>query len=144
MTLQDSNNIRGDRGLSDYDARHRFVVSGLYELPFRKNQLVGGWQLSAIVQSQSGNPVTLLAGNAGAIAGGAPAANANSLTGLATLRPDVGGPITILNTAATTGNGVQWFANLTCDPSARRFMPGRRRRNFAGGLCQRQDHLSLW
>src|SRR5205814_8633822 len=51
VTLQDSNNIRGDHGLSDFDARHRFVVSGLYELPFSKNQLVEGWQLSAIVQS---------------------------------------------------------------------------------------------
>ncbi len=116
VTLQDSNNIRGDRGLSDFDARHRFVVSGLYELPFHKNQLVDGWQLSAIVQSQSGNPVNLLAGNAGAIAGGAPAANANSLTGLATLRPDVGVPITIGHAAALTGNGVQWFPNLVCDP----------------------------
>jgi len=108
VTLQDSNNIRGDHGLSDFDARHRVVFSGIYELPFRKNQLVGGWQLSAIVQSQSGNPVNLLAGNAGA--------NANSLTGLATLRPDVGGPITILGTAAATGNGVQWFPNSVCDP----------------------------
>ncbi len=116
VTLQDSNNIRGDHGLSDFDARHRFVVSGLYELPFRKNQLVEGWQLSAIVQSQSGNPVTLLAGNAGAITGGAPAANANSLTGLATLRPDLGGSVTIGHAAAVTGNGVQWFPNLVCDP----------------------------
>jgi hypothetical protein len=116
VTLQDSNNIRGDRGLSDFDARHRFVINGLYELPFRKNELVSGWQLSAIVQSQSGNPVTLLAGNAGAITGGAPAANANSLTGLATLRPDVGAPITISSAAAVTGNGVQWFPNLVCDP----------------------------
>jgi hypothetical protein len=116
VTLQDSFNIRGDRGLSDFDARHRFVISGLYELPFHRNQLVDGWQLSAIVQSQSGNPVTLLAGNAGAILGGAPAANANSLTGLATLRPDIGAPITILGTAAPTGNGVQWFPNLVCDP----------------------------
>ncbi len=108
VTLQDCNNNRGDHGLSDFDARHRVVFSGIYELPFRKNQLVGGWQLSAIVQSQSGNPVNLLAGNAGA--------NANSLTGLATLRPDVGGPITILGTAAATGNGVQWFPNSVCDP----------------------------
>ncbi len=38
---------RGDRGLSDYDARHRFVMSGLYELPFKGNRLVEGWQLSA-------------------------------------------------------------------------------------------------
>jgi len=116
VTLQDSNNIRGDRGLSDFDARHRFVINGLYELPFHGNELVSGWQLSAIVQSQSGNPVTLLAGNAGAITGGAPSANANSLTGLATLRPDVGAPITISRIAAATGNGVQWFPNLVCDP----------------------------
>lgn len=116
VTLQDSNNIKGDRGLSDFDARHRFVISGLYELPFKKDSALGGWQLSAIVQLQSGNPVTLLAGNAGAIAGGAPAANANSLTGLATLRPDVGAPIIISPVAATTGNGVQWFPNLVCDP----------------------------
>lgn len=116
VTVQDSNNLRGDRGLSDFDARHRFVISGLYELPFHGNELVSGWQLSTIVQSQSGNPVTLLAGNAGALAGGIPAANANSLTGLATLRPDVGAPVTISPTAAATGNGVQWFPNLVCDP----------------------------
>jgi outer membrane receptor protein involved in Fe transport len=116
VTLQDSNNIKGDRGLSDFDARHRFVISGLYELPFKKDSVLGGWQFSAIVQAQSGNPVTLLAGNAGAIVGGAPAANANSLTGLATLRPDLGTPIVISPTAAATGNGVQWFPNLVCDP----------------------------
>jgi hypothetical protein len=116
VTFQDSNNLRGDRGLSDFDARHRFVINGLYELPFHKNELVSGWQLSAIVQSQSGNPVTLLAGNVGAIAGGAPAANANSLTGLATLRPDVGAAITTSTAAAVTGNGVQWFPNVVCDP----------------------------
>ncbi|HEV7473138.1 MAG TPA: TonB-dependent receptor [Pyrinomonadaceae bacterium] len=116
VTLQDSYNLRGDRGLSDFDARHRFVVSGLYELPFSGNQLKEGWQLSLITQSQSGNPVTLLAGNAGAIGALIPAANANSLTGLATLRPDVTGPITISPTAATGVIGVQWFPNLVCDP----------------------------
>jgi hypothetical protein len=115
VTLQDSYNLRGDRGLSDFDARHRFVISGLYELPFHGNQLKEGWQLSLITQSQSGNPVTLLAGNAGAI-GAIPAANANSLTGLATLRPDVVGPITIAPTAATGVIGVQWFSGAVCDP----------------------------
>src|SRR6185369_10092740 len=74
VTLQDSYNLRGDRGLSDFDARHRFVVSGLYELPFSGNQLKEGWQVSLITQSQSGNPVTLLAGNAGAIGTTIPAA----------------------------------------------------------------------
>ncbi|HJT67573.1 MAG TPA: TonB-dependent receptor, partial [Pyrinomonadaceae bacterium] len=116
VTVQDSYNLRGDRGLSDFDARHRFVLSGLYELPFKGNQLKEGWQLSFVTQSQTGNPVTLLAGNAGAIGALIPAANANSLTGLATLRPDISGPLTISPTAATSGIGVQWFPNLVCDP----------------------------
>jgi outer membrane receptor protein involved in Fe transport len=115
VTLQDSYNLRGDRGLSDFDARHRFVISGLYELPFHGNQLKEGWQLAMITQSQSGNPVTLLAGNAGAI-GAIPAANANSLTGLATLRPDISGPLVIAPTAATGVIGVQWFSGAVCDP----------------------------
>ena len=115
VTLQDSYNLLGDRGLSDFDARHRFVISGLYELPLRGNQLKEGWQLSLITQSQTGNPVTLLAGNAGAI-GAIPAANANALTGLATLRPDVTGPITISQAAAVGVIGVQYFANSVCDP----------------------------
>jgi len=118
VTVQDSYNLRGDRGLSDFDARHRFVISGLYELPFKGNQFKEGWQLSFIEQSQSGNPVTLLAGNVGALPGNIPAANANSLTGLATLRPDVNGPITISPTAApaASGIGVQWFSGAVCDP----------------------------
>jgi hypothetical protein len=106
ITVQDSYNIKNDRGLSDFDARHRFVISGLYELPFRGNQLVEGWQFSAITQSQSGNPVTLLAG--------APVNNA--FTGTASVRPDVRGPITISPSAAPGVIGVQWFANSVCDP----------------------------
>jgi hypothetical protein len=109
VTVQDSYNLRGDRGLSDFDARHRFVISSLYELPFKGNRLVEGWELTAIVQAQSGNPVNILAGNAVAITGAA-AANANALTGLATLRPDIVGPVQII------GNPNQWFSNTVCDP----------------------------
>jgi outer membrane receptor protein involved in Fe transport len=109
VTVQDSYNLRGDRGLSDFDARHRFVFSGLYELPLRGNQLFEGWELTTIVQSQSGNPVNLLAGNAVALAG-ATAANANSLTGLATLRPDQVGEVQYV------GSPNQWFTNTVCDP----------------------------
>src|SRR4029078_3822101 len=116
VTLQDSYNLKGDRGLSDFDARHRFVISGLYALAFTGNKLKEGWQFSLITQLQSGNPVTLLAGNAAAIGATIPAANANSLTGLATLRPDIAGPVTISYTPATTGIGVQYFPNAVCDP----------------------------
>jgi len=86
VVVQDSYNIRGSRGLSDFDARHRFVISGLYELPFKGNQLVEGWQLSTIVQSQSGNPVNIIINNA-------------AFTGTNnTVRPDVTGPVEILGT----------------------------------------------
>jgi len=86
VVVQDSYNLRGSRGLSDFDARHRFVFSGIYEVPFHGNQLVEGWQLGAIVQSQTGNPVNIVVNNA-------------TFTGINnTVRPDVTGPIDILGT----------------------------------------------
>lgn len=100
VTVQDSNNLRGDRGLSDYDARHRFVINAIYELPFRGNKLVEGFQLAVITQSQSGNPINILVGN--------PVNNA--FTGVATIRPDLIGPVVI------TGNPNQYFNNAVCDP----------------------------
>src|SRR6185503_8778598 len=57
---QDSYNLKGDRGLSDFDARHRFVFSGIYDVPFRGNLLLDGWQLATIVQFQSGSPVNIV------------------------------------------------------------------------------------
>ncbi len=91
VVVQDSFNIRGDRGLSDFDARHRFVINWLYELPLKGDRLVEGWQLSSIIQLQSGNPVNLVTNN-------------NSFTGVNnTLRPDLVGPIVILE------DPTRWF-----------------------------------
>lgn len=59
---QDQNNLNGERGLSNFDARHRFVLSGIWELPiFRTRQdvvgkVLGGWQFNGILQLQSGKP----------------------------------------------------------------------------------------
>ena len=52
-------NIAGERGLSDFDARQRFVLSGVYLLPFDSTHggwkyLVNGWSVSPIVNLQSG------------------------------------------------------------------------------------------
>jgi hypothetical protein len=88
---QDSYNLRGDRGLSDFDARHRFVFNGIYDLPLRGNRFLEGWQLAAIVQLQSGSPVNIVTSN-------------SIVNGIAnTLRPDVTGPIKI------TGRVERWF-----------------------------------
>jgi outer membrane receptor protein involved in Fe transport len=122
ITVQDSLNVANDHGLSDFDVRHRFVVNAIYELPFRGNQLVEGWQLSTIVQSQGGNPLTIFAGSVPAIAGVAPSGNINSLTGVATLRPDLIGPVNTGKNAANSQTtppgltGVQWLPNIVCDP----------------------------
>jgi hypothetical protein len=111
--VQNSYNVRADRGLSDFDARHRFVISAIYELPFRRNFLVKGWQLATIVQAQSGNPINIVAGNplpiAGTSIGGA---NIASFTGVATIRPDLIGPVQVI------GSPNQWFTNTVCDPRA--------------------------
>ena len=59
--IQDFRNISAERALSDFDARHRFVLSGVYLLPqfgtggLRK-RVTGGWSISPIVNLQSGNP----------------------------------------------------------------------------------------
>jgi hypothetical protein len=88
---QDSYNLEGDRGLSDFDARHRFVFNGIYDLPFRGNCLLDGWQLAAIVQLQSGSPINIVTNN-------------TTVNGIGnTLRPDVTGPI------ATIGRVEKWF-----------------------------------
>ena len=34
LLVQNSYNLKGDRGLSDFDARHRFTMNGIYELPY--------------------------------------------------------------------------------------------------------------
>jgi hypothetical protein len=67
-TAQDSLNLRGERGLSDFDARQRFVFSPALDLPFGKgrpllsqgtwSKIAGGFQLSGILTLQSGNPFT--------------------------------------------------------------------------------------
>jgi hypothetical protein len=102
ITVQDSYNLRNDRGFSDFDARHRMVLSGIYDLPLKGNQLVSGWQLATIIQSQSGNPVNLVTTN-------------NIVNGVSnTLRPDVVGPI------ETIGSVEQWF-NTTAFITVARF-----------------------
>lgn len=94
FAVQDANNIPGEYGLSDFDARHRVVVSATYALPFTGHALTRDWRLAAVVQSQSGNPVNIVT-------------STSTVNGSAnTVRPDVTGPIQII------GSVERWF-----DPS---------------------------
>jgi Carboxypeptidase regulatory-like domain/TonB dependent receptor-like, beta-barrel len=95
VTVQNGYDIPGEYGLSDFDARHRFVASANYELPFTGHAIARGWQFATIVQAQSGNPVNIVTSN-------------STLNGVPnTVRPDVIGPIRIIQSAD------RWF-----DPSA--------------------------
>jgi hypothetical protein len=48
-----------NRGLSDFHRKHRLILSWTWELPFKGNQVVEGWQLSGIGTFQSGRPFTV-------------------------------------------------------------------------------------
>jgi len=62
---QNSYNVAAERGLSNFDVRHRFSLSYSYALPFKKPgdglaaSLVNGWETFGIVTLQSGRPFTV-------------------------------------------------------------------------------------
>jgi hypothetical protein len=57
---QNSQNLRAERGLSDFDVRHRLAFAGTYMLPGRRFVITRGWQLQAIGQLQSGTPLSAI------------------------------------------------------------------------------------
>jgi hypothetical protein len=67
---QDSNNVRAERGRSNFDVRQRLSVSYTYDLPFGKGRryandgglasaLLSGWQTNGVVTLQTGRPFTV-------------------------------------------------------------------------------------
>ena len=91
ITVQNGYDIADSWGPSDFDARHRFVLRSVYELPLGTHPLFRSWQVATILQLQSGSPLNIVTSN-------------SSLTGVAnTVRPDVTGPIRII------GEIGQWF-----------------------------------
>lgn len=61
----DAFNPRLDLGDSDYDIRHRLVVSAIWDVPLGKNsngfmkEAAGGWELAPIFNARSGSPLTV-------------------------------------------------------------------------------------
>ncbi len=61
ISVTDVQNVRFDYGPSDFDIRHRFVLSYNYDLPLLKtNRWIGGWSLNGIFSWNTGAPVALL------------------------------------------------------------------------------------
>jgi hypothetical protein len=58
---QDPTNLGADRALSEFDQRHKVVVAGVIDSPW-KNPVLAGFQLAPILTYNSGHPFNLLAG----------------------------------------------------------------------------------
>jgi hypothetical protein len=61
--LPDSLNPSSNYGLSDFDVRLHYAGTVIYMLPFKGNRFKEGYQLSGIVQYQTGNPVNIVSGS---------------------------------------------------------------------------------
>jgi hypothetical protein len=67
---QNPYNLKAERGLAEFDVKHRFVWSAIWEMPFGRGRhfgqgwnggtdaILGGWQLSSILVAQSGLGLT--------------------------------------------------------------------------------------
>ncbi len=88
FVIMDDRNVRRERGAADFDVRHRFTFSGIYDLPFGPGRsflntahgflgkVLEGWQASAIWQMQTGFPFNVVqSGNRAGTFGGAERAN---------------------------------------------------------------------
>ncbi len=90
-TLTNPLDPRFDRGLADFDARQRLVLSPLWQIPIGEHgsrlrqNILGGWSVSTITSFQSGNPFTLYSSNGA------------SETNEGLDRPDVVGPIQVFS-----------------------------------------------
>jgi hypothetical protein len=98
VTVQNSSDPSGSFGPSDFDARHRFVLRATYAVPLTGRAWLNNWQLAAVLQGQSGNPINIVTTN-------------STVNGTAnTLRPDLTGPITVL------GQPGHWFDTSVFTP----------------------------
>ena len=111
--------LAAERGRSMFDARHRFVLSYQWSLPFLQHssnwygKVLGNWQLNGIVTAMSGTPFTVFDSNDVSLQGQAP-----EISGFSSNRPNViGNPNSGPHTAAQWFN-VNAFQRITQDPNS--------------------------
>ena len=124
--------LAAEHGRSMFDARHRFVVSYQWDLPFFRgranwqSRLLGGWQVNGITTFMSGTPFTVYDSNGVSAQGGAP-----EISGFPSDRPNlVGDP----NAGPHTPD--QWISTSAfqrLDPVADAGRFGNAGRNIAQG-----------
>jgi hypothetical protein len=133
--------LAAERGRSMFDARHRFVLSYEWNLPFWKHaerwyeHVLGDWQVNGITTFMSGTPFTVYDSQDVALQGGAP-----EISGFSSNRPDrVGNP----NSGPRTPQ--EWFnvsAFQRLDPVLRAGQFGNEGRNVVQGPGYQQWDFS--
>jgi hypothetical protein len=127
-------NLAAERGPSMFDARHRFVLSYQWSLPFLQHSsawyghVLGNWQLNGIFTAMSGTPFTVFDSNDVSLQGQAP-----EITGFSANRPNViGNPNSGPRTPQEWFN-VKAFQPLQPDPLGRFEVFGNEGRNAVLG-----------
>ncbi len=131
--------LNAEHGRSLFDARHRFVISYQWDLPFLNHaqgwygHVLGGWQVNGITTFQTGTPFTVYDSAGVSAQGGAP-----EISGFPSDRPDlIGDP-----TKGTCPNGARagtpncWFnpgAFQRLDPNGQIGQFGNAGRNILTG-----------
>jgi len=126
--------VNAERGRSLFDARHRFVLSYQWSLPWWRQpkgwyqQVLGNWQLNGIVTAMTGTPFTVFDGNDFSVQGSAP-----EVTGFFANRPNVvANPNDGPKTPGTWLNP-NAFQRITQDPNSPVQQFGSAGRNIAQG-----------
>lgn len=138
---QDSFNLRGERGNTEFDVRHTMTVNYIWELPFGRGQrfltngvvalLLGGWQFSGIASARTGRAINVTISRA---AGLLPDQNS-----LAIQRPN------LLPSVSIQGNrdGDRGFINAAAFGLPARLTYGNAPRNVARGPRLAQFDIAL-
>jgi hypothetical protein len=126
--------LAAERGRSMFDARHRFVLSYNWVVPFWRQghtwyqHALGNWQLNGIVTLMSGTPFTVFDPNDVSLQGSAP-----EISGFSSNRPNLVG-----NPNAGPRTAQQWFnksafQRITLDPNSPVQQFGNEGRNVVQG-----------
>jgi hypothetical protein len=122
-SIQDWNNLAGERSLSSQDVSQRVVVSYVLDLPFGRGKkylsgvngvtgkVVSGWGIDGITTFQRGFPLKISAGQGNSLSGAG--------LGIGTLRPDVTPGCKTSVSGSSTSRLDGWF-NTSCfvEPAA--------------------------
>ena len=144
LTFPNTYNLEAYRASSNFDQRHSFTLSYVYDLPFFRarglaHSLLGGWQWSGITIIQTGTPFTVTNGGFGGVPGdNAGVSNTVAANGVSSLPDRVGDPTTGVLQVANPGFGPAFFnpaafvapRGLTFGNEGRNSLTNPRRTNF--------------